>query len=128
MELEVKTLNEVYKDMARVPECFRVDSNGTISEDTICEVTVTTSHESALLWLRGKNECSDPSIYMDEKTRNKLKLKVGDKVEFVFRKACCVQKLQWALYSSEPINRIATLLGLLGLCLGIISIFISIFK
>ena len=75
---------EVYKDMARIPETYRKDTKGKfIDEARICKVTVL--GKSKLLALRGMQGCQEPSIYIDAKTRKDLVVQPKSEYDFELR-------------------------------------------
>jgi len=133
MKLAVKksSVDEVYKDMARIPEEYRKDHNGrTIPEGRICKLKADSF--STLLSLRGKQGCTDAAIFIDEKTRNELNLVEGSQVEFNIRQVWWIGQFCWAWHASDPAYRIAArmgavsvFLGILGLVLGTMGIYIS---
>jgi hypothetical protein len=68
--------DDVYKDIARIPEGHRLDRRGNlIPEARICKVT--TGSKSVLLSLRGQQDHANPTIHIDEKTRQALGLEEG---------------------------------------------------
>jgi hypothetical protein len=124
MKLEVANIhwNDVYKDIARIPDRYRIDIKGRqIPEGRICRVTV--GNNSALLSLRGQNEHSSPVIHIDEKIRQDLGLIVGSELlDFQFRPVGWIGQFRWAWRASDAAYRIAARLGLLSVILGIIGV------
>ncbi|MGH7148709.1 MAG: hypothetical protein ACREIJ_12535, partial [Nitrospiraceae bacterium] len=97
MKLAVRKASEedVYKDMARIPEEHRKDKNGqTIPEGRICKLK--TDSRSILLSLRGKQGCTEAAIFIDEKNRNELGLEEESKVEFNIRQVRWIGQFLWA--------------------------------
>lgn len=87
--------NEVYKDMARVPQVHRIDrSRTTITAGRICCVKAGT--KSILLSLRGAEDSVDPAIQIDEKTRKAPGLKGENTVDFEFREVRWLGQFLWA--------------------------------
>lgn len=110
-------LADVYRDLVRVPETFRrYESGKTVPESTICKVTV--EGRSILVSARGWDGQTEPTIRMDDKTRNALGVAVGRDYSFEFREASLLEKLSWAWNSSDPTPRIAARIGVVSLGLG----------
>ncbi len=134
-KLEVANIHwsDVYKDIARIPEVFRIDDKGqTIPEGTVCRVSAP-GGKSVLLALRGQQEHNSPAIHIDERTRNRLGIKVRDEVALAIRQLGWWGQFRWALDASDPAYRIASqlavvsvALGLLGLGLGVVGIWIAL--
>lgn len=118
--------HEVYKDIARVPEKYRLGTDGqTIKEGDICKVTV--GHRSILLSLRGDvNNPECQSIQVDERTRRALSVSIGDQADFQFQRVGWVGQYLWAWRASDPAYRIGARFGLLSLLLGFIGIVLGI--
>jgi hypothetical protein len=117
---------DVYKDMARVPQAFRLDANGKpIYEGTICSVTV--GSRTVLLSLRSQIENpGTAAIYIDEKTRNALGVAVHDAKEFTFRPVGWLGVLKWVWQASEPAYRVGARLGIAGFILGIVGLILGV--
>lgn len=123
MELEVANIHwgDVYKDVARIPEPFRLDERGMpIVDGTICRVS--TNSRTTLLSIRGQSEHRNPAIHLDEKTRAILDVKERDKLQFTFRKAGFWGQFRWAWGASDPAYRIATRLGIVSVGLGLLGL------
>jgi len=113
--------DEVYRDMARVPEMHRIDAKGKpISEGCICYVKA--GGRRILLSLRGVAGASNAAIQIDEKTRNALVLTAGEEADFEFLRVSWLGQFLWAWRASEPAYRIPARLGLLSLVLGLIGL------
>jgi len=131
---EVAEINwsDVYKDMARILEAFRINDKGeTIPEGTVCRVSV--GKKSILLAIRGHRDHQNAVIHMDEKTRNRLGVKSGDTVDFTLHQLGWWGQFRWALTASDPAYRIASqlavlsvVLGLLGFVLGVVGVWIAL--
>ena len=107
--LEVRMLaqEDVYKDLVRIPECKRFDESGNeIEESTICWIRG--APKESVATLRGFQNSVDPKIYMDERTRNRLGVELGESYNFTFRKAGLWGQLRWAWCASETGYQIAT--------------------
>jgi hypothetical protein len=112
---------DVYKDMVRIPEVYRLDKNGkTIEESTVCWIRGA-PHVSVAV-LRGYQKCPvSPEIHMDERTRSRLGVKVDELHEFEFETAGLWGELVWAWKASETGYRVASRLAVIGLILGILA-------
>jgi len=127
MVLQVRAAlsSDVYRDIARVPELFRRDRSGRmIPEATLCEVRSTRG--STFLFVRGYQDLDEPVILMDERTRNLLKVSLGELADLEFTKCDACGELKWAWNASEPAYRIAVRLGILSILLGMIGVGIAI--
>ncbi len=123
---------DVYRDIARVSEAHRKDHEGkTIPEGTLCKISLSGSKTYAIL--RGKADSNQPYIWLDERTRNRLGLNLGDECDFEFEKVGITGEVCWACTASDLAYRVAgrlavlsILLGLLGLALGILSLWLTL--
>ena len=130
MILEVNKAQEddVYNDIARIPEIHRKDGeDNKIVEGQLCKITVGRKYTYA--FARGKLESEEPCVYIDDRIRGLLGVKVGDKVEFSLKQASLVGRFRWAWNASDPAYRIAAqvaiisaFLGITGFVLGVISL------
>jgi hypothetical protein len=129
MKLKVSKIlnsNEVFRDMARVSERYRVDPNTRpIEEGSICKVKVKTDKRSIRLALRGDEQDRD-LIQVDDKTRKRLVLTVGTYADFEFRRVTLIGEFLWAWSASDTAYRIAARLSLLSLLLGVIGLGLGI--
>lgn len=127
MKLKVAQTAEedVYKNLARIPESHRTDHKGrAIEEGRICKVTA--GGRSVLLSLRGQQDHSNPTIHVDEKTRKVLGLTVGREAEFRFREVSWLGQFLWAWRATDPAYKIAARLGLLSVVLGVIGLALGV--
>lgn len=134
MQLTVKQLSQddVYTDAARIPQQYRLDSSGKkIREGRICKVDV--GGKAKLLSLRGDLNSVEPTIRIDDITRNDLALEINQTADFKIDEVRWIGQFLWAWRASNPAYRIAArvglisvLLGLVGLLLGIAGILIAI--
>lgn len=117
--------DEVYKDMARVPEIYRIDIRGLlIPEGRICKVT--TGGRSVLLSLRGNAFDSSPTIQIDERTRKALGLTNASSANFEFRRVCWLGQFLWAWDASDPAYRIAARFGVVSLILSFVGVLLGL--
>jgi hypothetical protein len=121
-KLRVRPISEedIYKDIVQVPEVHRVGEDGSsIEESTVCWIDGT-PHASVAV-LRGYQQSSDAEIHMDERTRNRLGVKVGESHEFKFKRAGWWGQLRWAWNASETGYRVTSRLAVIGLLLGLLA-------
>jgi hypothetical protein len=117
--LEVHQLAEedVYKDLVRIPQSQRLDRSGDkIEESTICWIYGTP--KSSVATLRGFQASSGPEVHMDERTRNRLGVELGQSYNFTFKKAGVWGQLRWAWCASETGYKVASRIAVIGLVLG----------
>jgi hypothetical protein len=116
---------DVYKDIARVPERYRQNLRGcTIKEGSVCKVSVGSKHSFVLL--RGLQDSQEAVIRLDERKRNELGLNPGDAADFSFSEVGLWGSLCWAWRASDPAYRVSARLGVLSLALGLIGLFLGI--
>ena len=129
LQLVVHAANreDIYRDVARVPEKHRLDAGGQqIPEGSVCRVV--TPRSSTYVILRGLADSSEPVIRLDERQRNLLGLSQGDEVLFRFEKAGWWGELRWACNASEPAYRLASRLGVVSALLGLLGLLLGLFS
>jgi hypothetical protein len=111
---------DVYKDIVRVPERYRLDESGEIIEEaTICWILGTS--KKSVVTLRGFQRSDEPEIRMDDRTRIRLGVKLGESYNFTFKRAYVWGQIRWAWCASETGYKIASRLAVIGLFLGILA-------
>jgi hypothetical protein len=111
---------DVYKDIARVPEKHRTDTKGRLLEEsTVCRIDGTT--HSSFVVLRGYQESSNAEIHMDDRTRNRLGVELDKCYDFRFKPVGLCGQLKWAWKASETGYRVASRLAIIGLGLGLLA-------
>lgn len=130
MNLEVRSADreDVYRDIARIPESHRVDTRGrTIPEGSVCVLRVGSHRAYALV--RGLGDSAKSEIRMDERLRNLLEVNVGNEIEVEVKTVGICGQIRWAWTASDPGYRVAArlsvlsvVLGLLGAVLGVIAL------
>lgn len=71
--------DDVYKDIVRIPEPHRVDRHGkTIEEATVCWIDGVPRRKPVIL--RGYKKSNNPEMHVDERTRNRLGIRLGNPV------------------------------------------------
>ncbi len=117
---------DVYKDMVRIAEVYRIDKDGDpIEESTVCWIDGTP--QSTVAVLRGYQKSADAEIHMDERTRHRLGVQIDETHEFAFRRAGIWGQLRWAWDASETGYRVASRLAVIGFILGLLA-FIPVLK
>jgi hypothetical protein len=122
-KLKVRQIPEedVYKDIVRIPEGYRIDKKGnTIEESTACWIGGAPRRSVAVL--RGWQRSTSAEIHMDEKTRNRLGVQLDECYDFRFRPAGQWGQLLWAWNASETGYRVASRLAVIGLMLGVLAL------
>jgi hypothetical protein len=133
IKLVVKKVPEadVYRDIARVPEAHRKDPRGrTIPERSVCKLS--TSGTSTFVLLRGNGETEEAAIWLDERTRNPLRIIANQEAVFEFHPVGLWGQTCWAWNAPDPsyfvVARLAVrsvVLGVIGLALRVLSVFLS---
>lgn len=133
MKLKIRQAakEDVYRDIVRIPEDFRLDTRGKkVPEGSVCKIV--TSGGSSYGILRGLGNFGEPVIDMDERLRNVLCLVEGDEVEVSLKTVGHRGQFWWAWNASDPAYRVAArlsllsvVLGFIGLLLGGISLYVS---
>ncbi len=129
MRYEIKEAlkEDVYRDIARIPEAHRIDKKGRqITEGAICKI----KHEGYSIYsiLRGNFKAKDAVVLLDERSRNRLNVKVGDSANFEIKTCSFWGKLCWALTATDPAYKLASRLAVISLVLGIIGLALGIFS
>jgi hypothetical protein len=111
---------DVYKDIVRVPERYRLDeSDETIEEATICWINGTP--RKSIVTLRGFQRSDEPEIRMDDRTRIRLGVELGKSYNFTFKRASVWGQLRWAWSASETGYKVASRLAVIGFFLGVLA-------
>jgi hypothetical protein len=127
MKLQVRKAlaEDVYRDIARIPEAHRLDVGGRlIPEGTVCRVLA--GCRKAFVVLRGKGDCSDAAIWLDERTRNLLNVNLGEEAEFQLKKVRLWGQLRWAWDSADAAYRVAARLAVLSVVLGLLGLGVAV--
>lgn len=118
---------DVYRDIVRIPEQYRLDAKGKIvPEGAICKIS--TSDKTAHCIVRGAQNSSLPEIFIDERSRNLLGISQGDDVDFEIKTVGFWGQFWWAWNASDPAYRIAARLSLLSVVLGLIGLLLGFFS
>lgn len=126
MKLTVRPAKQedIYKDIVRIPERFRLDTRGKeVIEGSVCKIV--TPGGSSYGLLRGLGNSSEPVILMDERIRNVLCIGDGDDVEVSIKTVGHWGQFWWAWNASDPAYRVAARLGLLSVVLGFIGVLLG---
>ena len=116
---------EVYKDLVRIPEIYRLDSKGkTIPEGAVCKITA--KGKSVLVSVRGYEEQDDHRICMDAKTRNGLGVSDKEEHDFTLDRVGWIGQVLWLARASDPFYRIAARLAAVSLALTFIGCVLSV--
>ncbi len=121
------SIADVWKDVARIPQAYRKDVSGkNIRRAKVCHVTIGNKHK--LLAIHGSPE-KDARILLDDPTRIEFGVQVGDTCEVELRPVLWFGYWQWAWNASDPayrvpaqISLISLILGIIGLALGVLSL------
>jgi hypothetical protein len=117
-------VEDSWKDMARIPGQYRVDASGKrIRRAKICEVTIGDKHK--LLAIRGCHE-NDARILLDSPTRFEFNLRVGTSYEIELRPVGWFGYWRWAWNAADPAYRVPAQISMISLILGIIGLFLGV--
>jgi hypothetical protein len=106
MKLTVRAMlrRDIYRDMVRIPEAHRIDIRGnTIPEAAICKLSQ--AGVGKLLFARGTLGVDRAEVFLDEKTRNDLKVNVGQEYDFKIRNIRWLGHILWCTRASDPAYR-----------------------
>jgi len=131
LRVEAADREDVYRDIARMPEAYRTDCKGRrISEGEV--VKLTTRERSVFVLARGCGNSTEPIIRLDERVRNRLGVYTGQEAEFRIQQVRLPGQFRWAWSASDPAYRIvarlavlSVVLGAVGLVLGLCSLWLS---
>ena len=107
--------------MARIHISLR---NG-VKRGRLAKVTVDNGR-SEILAVRGIERQKRDFIRLDFEVRDRLHVKLDEAYEFTIAPASPFEQICWACRASDPALRVATLIALLSLTLGLAGILISI--
>jgi hypothetical protein len=128
LRVQMARKEEVYRDIVRIPEPYRLDESGeVIPEGQVRRITV--GKKCAFVILRGDQESTETTISMGEVTRNKLDLKCSQTVEVGLDRPLCRQycEYRWAWGATEISYRVAAKLALTSVVLGVFGLVLGIF-
>jgi hypothetical protein len=110
--------NDVYKDVARIPEAYRRTAEGRpIREGTICDIC--TENGKVTVALRGLVDEPSPVIRIDDKTRNELGVVVGVNYGFDLRPVGLWGNVRWRWNASEPHQQMTNRISLIAISLAV---------
>jgi hypothetical protein len=124
--------DEVYRDIARIPEEYRKAPNGQrVDRGNVCELFCRDTCKKAFIVLYGsRHEGAD--IGIDNRTRKKLDVYADHRYDFELRASGFWGEISWALGSGDVVHRFSSriallslILGLTGVALGILALFLS---
>jgi hypothetical protein len=116
---------EIYRDFARIPEMHR----GGIAEGSLCRITY--NQRSVYLAIRGLQDETEAVLKLDGITKDKLGVDNDCTYEFHIEELNALCQLFVTWHATDPFNRQALRLGILGFCLGAVGLvlgLISLFK
>lgn len=124
-EIRQARQEDVFKDIVRVNENYRSG----IDAGLVCKIT----HMNVCCYaiVRGTLDDGVAAIEIDERLRDKLLVKVGHHANLTIAKATWFGEQVWAYGASDPAYRVATRLALISFALGIVGLIlgvISLFK
>lgn len=125
--------DEVYHDIARIPEEYRKDPEGErIERGVVCQLFCKDTAKKTFIVLYGSTR-DGADISIDNRTRKNLDVRVDRSYDFELTRAGFFGEVFWALESGDVVHRFSSrlallsfFLGVIGLALGIISIIESL--
>lgn len=118
---------DVYRDIVRIPEQYRLDASGKVlPEGDICRLSI--SGKITYCIARGTQGSSEPVIFIDERTRNLLGVRLDEEVDLSIKRVRFPGQFRWAWNASDPAYRIAARLSLLSVFLGFIGLILGLFS
>lgn len=127
-KLEVHQLphDEVYLDIARVTQQYRISPDGSaIEEGSVCSLRC--SGREILVVARG-SASMEKHIFLDERSRTKLGVDLSQTYEFEMTTLGFFGKVRWALQASDVRYSFPALVSVVSACLGILSVLLGIFS
>ncbi len=123
--------DEVYHDIARIPEEYRKDPQGQrISRGEVCQLRCKETGRKVFIVLYGGSKGTE--IRIDNRTRRNLEVKVDHDYEFELIPSGFWGEVRWALESGDVVHRfsskvalVSLFLGLVGVALGVVALFVS---
>jgi hypothetical protein len=117
--------DDFLQDIVRVHYSHRKD----IKAGQICRITV--KDVPVLAAARGAPKNDRTGIWLSDAMRSRLGVKEGMTADFEIKKARWYQEFAWLWYATDPANRTAGRLGVISFALGLIGLglgLISLFK
>jgi hypothetical protein len=114
--------DDVFKDIVRINHHDREN----VPAGRICKISI--CNRSRFLIARGLPESQRGKILLDDLAREALEVKVGSKYDFQINRVGLWGQLRWACSVSDPGARIAAWLGVLSLLLGLLGLAIGIWS
>src|SRR5882762_3796435 len=119
-------LDEVYLDFVRIPEAYRLDRrNRPIEEGQVCSLVC--NGEEVFVIARGSS-LPGACVSLDERTRNRLKIKAGETHDFELNKTDFCGQVRWALEASDIRYSFSARLALVSAVLGLVGLLIAVFS
>lgn len=117
--------DDVFGDVVRVHYSHRPG----IRSGKICRMTIL--DKKILLVARNVSGNNVGIVRLDDASRYKLGVKIGQEYECSFEEVGFIGEFMWGWSASSPVNRVAVRLGLLSVILGLIGLLLgglSLFK
>jgi hypothetical protein len=131
LEIHQGKLEEVYRDIVRLPEAIRLaPSRKVIEEGRICKIR--TDSKTAYVIVRGvenytvNGHTHGRCIHMDAVTRKKLEVIGRESARFELTPVRWFGELRWAWNATEIGYRVASRLAIIGLVLGVIALVVTL--
>jgi len=123
--------DEVYHDIARIPEEHRKDPHGQrISRGEVCQLRCKETGKRVFIVLYGGSKNAE--IQIDNRTRRNLGVTVEHDYDFELIPSGFWGEVRWALGSGDVVYRfsskvalVSLFLGLVGVALGVLALFLS---
>jgi hypothetical protein len=113
-------LNEVFQDMARV--AFEHRPHSKAGKVIVLKARGMTARALA----RGAPGREPDSIYLDDATRDRLGLSVGEQVDFTISPGRFWDEFRWGFSATNAVHRVATRLGLISVGLGLLGLLLGL--
>jgi hypothetical protein len=123
--LEVHQLprDEVYLDIARVAEKYRVDPSGKLVEEgSVC--LLQHAGRKIFVVVRGSTS-TEKYVFLDERSRTKLGVELNHTYDFELNKVGFVGKVRWAHQASDVRSSFPTHISFVSVALGILSVMLG---
>lgn len=125
-KLEVHQLpqEEVYLDIVRIPEQYRLDPRGVpVEEGSVC--CLRCDGRTILVVARG-SASTERRVFLDERSRTKLGVELARTYDLELSRLGFFGKIGWALQASDVRYSFPAFISVVSVSLGVVSVLLSV--